>query len=204
MESLSTRQQIIVKMAGALVSNSSIKIEKDFYPKTIVLDAIELTDDHKEFIRNNCVAGFSSLRLAQLAFKDETIKSLSIHHRAVNDYVKEWEEIKNDEACETFEEAPRSYTKRLYKPPDSEEEIVKKIVEATHEEVELEKLNHEEINVLKGVIVLNVEKLSHIEVDLAATTTTTTRRMGTRCSTLIYGERSAKSSRRRRDVVPAA
>jgi len=45
MENLSTRQQIIVKMAGALISNSSIKIEKDFYPKTIVLDAIELTDE---------------------------------------------------------------------------------------------------------------------------------------------------------------
>ena len=45
MESLSTRQQIIVKMAGALVSNSSNKIEQDFYPKTVVLDAIELTDE---------------------------------------------------------------------------------------------------------------------------------------------------------------
>ena len=45
MENLSIRQQIIVKMAGALVSNSSIKIEQDFYPKTVVLDAIELTDE---------------------------------------------------------------------------------------------------------------------------------------------------------------
>ena len=45
MENLSIRQEIIVKMVGALVSNSSIKIEQDFYPKTVVLDAIELTDE---------------------------------------------------------------------------------------------------------------------------------------------------------------
>jgi len=45
MENLSIRQEIIVKMVGSLVSNSSIKIEKDFYPKTVVLDAIELTDE---------------------------------------------------------------------------------------------------------------------------------------------------------------
>jgi len=32
-------------MVGSLVSNSSIKIEQDFYPKTVVLDAIELTDE---------------------------------------------------------------------------------------------------------------------------------------------------------------
>ena len=32
-------------MVGALVSNASIKIEQDFYPKTVVLDAIELTDE---------------------------------------------------------------------------------------------------------------------------------------------------------------
>ena len=44
MENLSIRQEIIIKMVGSLVSNSSIKIEKDFYPKTVVLDAIELTD----------------------------------------------------------------------------------------------------------------------------------------------------------------
>ena len=45
MENLSIRQEIIVKMVGSLVSNSSIKIEQDFYPKTVVLDAIELTDE---------------------------------------------------------------------------------------------------------------------------------------------------------------
>ena len=45
MENLSIRQEIIIKMVGSLVSNSSIKIEKDFYPKTVVLDAIELTDE---------------------------------------------------------------------------------------------------------------------------------------------------------------
>ena len=45
MENLSIRQEIIVKMVGALVSNASIKIEQDFYPKTVVLDAIELTDE---------------------------------------------------------------------------------------------------------------------------------------------------------------
>ena len=45
MENLSIRQEIIVKMVGALVSYASIKIEQDFYPKTVVLDAIELTDE---------------------------------------------------------------------------------------------------------------------------------------------------------------
>jgi len=45
MENLSIRQEIIVKMVSALVSNASIKIEQDFYPKTVVLDAIELTDE---------------------------------------------------------------------------------------------------------------------------------------------------------------
>jgi hypothetical protein len=45
MENLSIRQEIIVKMVGSLVSNASIKIEQDFYPKTVVLDAIELTDE---------------------------------------------------------------------------------------------------------------------------------------------------------------
>ena len=125
------------------------------------VENVELTDDHKEFIRNNCVAGFSAVRLAQLAFKDESIKSLSVHHREVNKYVKQLEQegLQREEEGPSEPQwpsspnrSPRRCATSRYTPPETDEEILKKILEATHEEgLEMEKLTHVERECIKSL-----------------------------------------------------
>jgi len=112
------------------------------------VEAVELTDDHKEFIKNNCFVGITTLRLAQLAFQDESIKSLSAHHRAVNEYTKTLEREPEDEESEDL---AKSYVKKRYQPPETEEGLVKAINEATHQDLEIEKLSHEERECIKSL-----------------------------------------------------
>jgi hypothetical protein len=112
------------------------------------VESVDLTKDHKEFIKNNCFVGLSSVRLAQLAFKDESIKSLSTHHRAVNEYVKTLQDEQG--SCEN-EGLTKSYNVKKYSSPEKDEEVLQKINDATHNGIDFEKMNHEERECVKSL-----------------------------------------------------
>ena len=109
-------------------------------------EAVELTDDHKEFIKNNCFLGISSVRLAQLAFKDESIKSLSVHQRVVNDYIKTLDSEEDDNKT-----LAKSYGVKKYTPPEKDEAVLQKINDASHVDIEFEKMTHEERECVKSL-----------------------------------------------------
>ena len=83
-----------------------------------------------------------------------------MHHREVNKYVKQLEEegIQRGEegSCEpqwpsSPSRPPRAFATSLYKPPETDEDLLKKIIESTHEELDIEKLSHEQRECIKSL-----------------------------------------------------
>lgn len=89
-------------------------------------DDIELTEGQKEFIRENCSPGVSSLELAKLAFSDSKIKHLSKEFWAVHNYISE-------EGLDIFE--GESALSIRYSPPKAASKVIKKIFDCVSVEI---------------------------------------------------------------------
>ena len=93
---------------------------------------VELTEEQKEFIANNCSPTISSLELAKLVFSDGSIKNMSKEFWAVHDYIK-------NNKLNIFSEETALNVK--YTPPRADSKVVKKINDCVGEDIDLEKLN---------------------------------------------------------------
>lgn len=89
-------------------------------------DDVELTESQKEFVRENCSPGVSSLELAKLAFSDSNIKHLSKEFWAVHNYI-------NEEGLSLF--AGESALSVRYSPPKADSKIIKKIFDCVGVEI---------------------------------------------------------------------
>jgi phage gpG-like protein len=95
------------------------------------LDDIILTDLQKEFVKNNCSPGVSSLELAKLVFANNKIKHLSKEFWAVHNYIQE-------EGLDCF--ADETALNIKYSPPRAESKVLKKINDCVGEEITEEKM----------------------------------------------------------------
>lgn len=94
-------------------------------------DDIELTEGQKEFVRENCSPGVSSLELAKLAFSDSKIKHLSKEFWAVHSYISE-------EGLDIFED--ESALSVRYSPPKADSKVIKKILDCVGVEITEERM----------------------------------------------------------------
>ena len=96
---------------------------------------IILSEEQKEFIRNNASPGMSSIELAKLVFSDSRIKQMSKEFWAVHNFVEE-------ESLGVHAEETAMGVK--YSPPKADSKIVKKINDCVGQDIELEKVNVQE------------------------------------------------------------
>jgi phage gpG-like protein len=89
-------------------------------------DDVELSDCQKEFVRENCSPGVSSLELAKLAFSDSNIKHLSKEFWAVHNYI-------SAEGLAAF--APENALNVRYSPPKADSKVIKKIFDCVAVEI---------------------------------------------------------------------
>ena len=94
-------------------------------------DDVELTEGQKEFVRQNCSPGVSSLELAKLAFSDSSIKHLSKEFWAVHNYISE-------NGLDISEEESALNVK--YSPPKADSKVIKKILDCVGVEITEEKM----------------------------------------------------------------
>lgn len=82
-------------------------------------ERVDLSDEQKEFVLKN-VSTMSSVELARMLFKNETLTNLNIEARIVNDYIKT---LSNIVAYSTAEEVPDGE----YRPPKTPDRILARI-----------------------------------------------------------------------------
>lgn len=92
--------------------------------------AIQLTDAHKEFVRNQVANGLSSWGVTQILFPEVEVKQLGLEQRAVMAYMDE-ADLKG----------PANEALSSYSPPKAKSRVLKKINDATGLELEESKLN---------------------------------------------------------------
>jgi hypothetical protein len=98
-------------------------------------DEVELSDSQKEFILMQAQAGLSSLRIAEIVFKDREVKKLGMEQRAVLDYIRTVNPdfvIGNENAALTEYVAPKAFSR-----------IVKKVNDATGLTLEENKMSRQ-------------------------------------------------------------
>lgn len=98
-------------------------------------DEVELSDSQKEFILMQAQAGLSSLRIAEIVFKDREVKKLGMEQRAVLDYIRSVNPdfvIGNENAVLTEYVAPKAFSR-----------IVKKVNDATGLTLEENKMSRQ-------------------------------------------------------------
>jgi hypothetical protein len=103
--------------------------------KKVKSDEIELTNSQKEFILMQAQAGLSSLRIAEIIFKDREVKKLGLEQRAVLDYIRSVNPdfvIGNENAALTE-----------YIPPKAFSRVLKKINDATGLTLEENKISRQ-------------------------------------------------------------
>lgn len=94
-------------------------------------DDIELTEGQKEFVKENCSPGVSSLELAKLAFSDSKIKHLSKEFWSVHNYI-------TSEGLDVFEAESALNVK--YSPPKADSKVIKKIFDCVGTEITEERM----------------------------------------------------------------
>lgn len=87
---------------------------------------IELNDAQKEFLKNNCSPGVSSLELARLVFSDNKVKHLSKEFWSVHNYI-------SDNGLDVFEDETALNIK--YSPPKADSKVIKKINDCVGEDI---------------------------------------------------------------------
>lgn len=103
--------------------------------KKVKSDEIELTNSQKEFVLMQAQAGLSSLRIAEIIFKDREVKKLGLEQRAVLDYIRSVNPdfvIGNENAALTE-----------YIPPKAFSRVLKKINDATGLTLEENKISRQ-------------------------------------------------------------
>lgn len=117
---------------------------------------IDLTNDQKEYISNNCNT-MTGIEMAKIIFKNESLTNLSQETRSVLEYMKviptniKFNNTENEEAASGD-----------YKPPRSEERMVAKINKYVLDGIDKNKLTHKhkkEINSLIGY--MNTHRFIH-------------------------------------------
>lgn len=105
------------RLVKEFLSSREIKARasQEYNPK----NKIELTEEQKEFIRNN-LATMSFVDMARVLFKNEKISNLSQESRTINAYVKELNPEQN------FEN-PEENISQEYRPPKTEDRVITKI-----------------------------------------------------------------------------
>ena len=90
--------------------------------KKVKSDEIELTNSQKEFILMQAQAGLSSLRIAEIIFKDREVKKLGLEQRAVLEYIRSVNPdfvIGNENAALTEYIPPKAFSRVLKKVNDA-------------------------------------------------------------------------------------
>ena len=116
---------------------------------------IELTEDQKEYISNNCVT-MTGVEISKILFKNETLTNLSQETRTV------LEHMKSIPSNVRYSDANQNVATESYKPPRSEERMIAKINRYIMDGIDKEKMtarNKKEINSLIGY--MNTYRFTH-------------------------------------------
>ena len=123
----------------------------EYQPK----EAVVLTDEHKEFIKNNASL-MSSVEIARTIFNDASISNLHPQTRAVNDYIKEL----GDEivSFESTEEVPQDD----YKPVKTFSACLSKVLKYAPGDIDKSKLtSSDKKNINKLIGYLSTYRFTH-------------------------------------------
>lgn len=109
----------------------SAKVSHKYYPK----EKVELTEDQKEFIDNNCSA-MKPMDMARLIFEDNKIAALDLRYKVVAEYINELpNQIKYSD---TNDEVP---VEGGYAPPKSESRAIVRVNKYVHNGIDKEKIS---------------------------------------------------------------
>ncbi len=128
-EDLDGRTKEGLAIRSFLVSNK-IQYKTSKYEK---IGDLPLTDQQKEFIREQAKSGLNSFRIAELLWADRTVIAMGLEHRTVTNYIR-------DSACEVGA-VDDSATFVKYQVPRSIERVINKINEATGEKLDKDRLS---------------------------------------------------------------
>ena len=100
-------------------------------------EIIDLSDEDKEFIRNN-VSTMSGLEMAKIIFANNELSNLHQETRTVNNYIKELENSENIEVFEATDVAPNTVE---YKPPKTFTATINKIIKFVPNSINKERIS---------------------------------------------------------------
>tara|TARA_Y100000588_G_C14264676_1_gene929303 strand:- start:107 stop:1192 length:1086 start_codon:yes stop_codon:yes gene_type:complete len=93
---------------------------------------IELSEEHKEFVRNN-FSTMSAVEIARVLFADRNLTNLNQESRAVDEYIKTLNPA-------IAYDAPTQIPESTYKPPKTQPVIINKVNKFVHEGIDKNKI----------------------------------------------------------------
>ena len=107
----------------------SAKVSHKYYPK----EKVELNEDQKEFISNNCSA-MKPMEMARLLFEDDNISALDSRYKAVTEFIST---VPNQVKYSDSSEVP---VEGGYAPPKSESRALVRVNKYVHNGIDKEKV----------------------------------------------------------------
>ena len=107
----------------------SAKVSHKYYPK----EKVELNEDQKEFISNNCSA-MKPMEMARLLFEDNNISALDSRYKAVTEFIST---VPNQVKYSDSSEVP---VEGGYAPPKSESRALVRVNKYVHNGIDKEKV----------------------------------------------------------------
>ena len=115
------------------LAEASLKYETTKWDK---VDDIDLTDEQVEFAKAQAKNGLSAFQISELLFPSSNVKRFSKEHLAVLEFLREYEPA--------YVHDSESAVNRAYNPPKLFTTGLKKVNQFTLQELEEEKLSHDE------------------------------------------------------------
>lgn len=125
----------------AFLAEENLQYETSAWEK---VEDIDLTEQQIDFVKAQAENGLSAFQIAEILFPDRSIKRFCKEHVAILDFLREYEP--------SFVHESETAVNRTYNPPKLFSTALKKVNQFCLTEYEEEKLNHEQIECIKGLV----------------------------------------------------